>query len=825
MVDRKKGGRSKPWPVKIKRAFNKSLIKAVNRIDFIRIMEKIAQSERGAYWYSQFKDQEPHWNDQEEVAELAVDLTLAQLRREGFKSKRDDIKALVDSIKVAYDHHIHIYGEAGVSIILSTLFSHQDHTRPFISPDGREIAHVQKIKDYQDKGLGVLYLVNHSSHLDEFLVDCMVGYAGLKLPIFAAGANMMAIGSLAKLLRAGSYVVQRKGASRPGLASLFNYCRAISDSGHQQGIFLEAWHGGARSRDGGLRYPRRLVTLRGALAGENDVVIQPVALSYSIVPEDLSLAARLGPRCWIRGAGAARTLGLALLHPRSFIGRTFEDIYGRAYLDMPEPVLLSELKKAHAEARSDLDLDEYVGLTAIREIARHKKILSSQLTARGLWRLGRLGEKDLISATERELERLTEYHRNTFGQGPNLEDFIRHHSITDVVRDGLATLRKRAVIGPFSKRLFAAPRPDKIAPPPVLSRRGLAFYATHGDRRIYSPTADKNLVVVGGGDWGFALTHLIGRRILEEKSYLNASLTLFDSNPETAREMNEMRTPKGRYEEILLPRNAFVTSDPPSAFRQASEVILASPPEEMAEQIKTILNRSEQALRLVVASCGFEPTTHRLPCQVALDLAAEAGRSDIEVYALVGPVSEDDLVELKPATGVIAGPEKGLKVVANLFDWPPVGVETSTDPLGVQAASGLARIYSLWGNVLTRSGQMKGAATLGRYMAHSAGEATQLGLALGGRAETFSASSLAWTATFLAEGLSGPAYRFAHKLGGAVKKNESPIKAAAKLHRQMEAAGYGIPAYRDLKSALFLARKHNLDLPILFQAGETIWGE
>ena len=817
-------GRAKPLPVRIKRGITRAVMKTVNRVDFIRLLERISHTQRGSYWYERYKDIEPHWADQEKVAELALELTLKQLKAEGLSPGREEIKVLVDGIKVDYTHHAHIYGETGISTILSTVFSHQDHTRPFISPDEREIAHVEKLKAYQQQGLGVLYLINHSSHLDEFLLDCVAGYRGLKLPIFAAGANMMAIPSLAKLLRSGSYVVQRRGANRQGLAALFNYCRAISETGHQQGIFLEAWHGGARSRDGGLRYPRRLVTMRGALAVEGDMVVQPVAISYSAVPEDLSLAARTGPRCWVRGAGAGRTLGLALLHPRGFPWRAFEDIYGRAYIDLPEPILLSDLKEAQAQERSDLDLDEYVGLRAIREIARHKKIMAAQLTARGIWRLARRNEPDLVAAASRELDRLSEYHLSTFGQEPDLEDFIRHHSMAEVVEDGLQILRQRGIVELAPGRLFGFGRSGAGTPPKVTTQRGLAFYATHGDRRIYSPTADKNLVVVGGGDWGFALTHLIGHRILEEKAYLNASLTLFDSNPETAREMNVMRTPKGRFAEVRLPRNAFVTSDPTSAFRQASEVTMASPPPEMADQIRTILGRSEQGFKLIVASCGFEPETHRLPCQVALDLIAETGRRDIQVYALVGPVAEDDLVELKPATGVIAGPQEGLKVVADLFDWPPLGVELSPDPLGVQAAASLARVYSLWGNILTRSGRMKGAATLGRYMAHSAAEATRLGLALGGRSETFAASSLAWTATFLAEGLAGPAYRFAHKLGGAMNKKEPLVKAAAKLHQQMETDGGSIPAYHDLRSALHLAREHKLDLPILFEAGETIWG-
>jgi glycerol-3-phosphate dehydrogenase len=595
-------------------------------------------------------------------------------------------------------------------------------------------------------------------------------------------------------------------------------------TGGQQAIFLEAWHGGARSRDGSLRYPRRLVTLRGALDLEQELVVQPVAISYSIVPEDLSLAARRGGLTWLRGMGLWSTLGRVPLHPRSWVWRSVQDLYGRARVSLPRPLLLSELRERHAADPGGMVLDEYVALTAIREIARSKKVMASQLTARGLVRARRqmvergdqAAPPDLAEATELERERLAEYHRGAFGQEPDLEDFIREHPTKEVVADGLRALKRRGVVAGW--RSLGAGKAV------VKSEAGLAFYANHGDRRIYSPTADQNLVVVGAGSWGFALTSLVGNRILEEKRYLNASLTLYDPREEVAREMGVTRRPPGRFEEHRLPKNAFVTADPPSAFKKASEVILASPPDKLAERAAALMRESEQPLKVVVATCGFEPQGHRLPCQVVLDAAEAAGRRDVAVYALVGPVTADDLVLAKPVSGILAGPAGGRSELADLFRWPPAAVEAADDALGTQAAAILARVYALWGNVLARLGETVLSSQLGHYMARATAEAARLAQALGGRPETFAAGAPAWTTVFVDSGLHGPVREFGRKVGQTAKRGDGAAAAARKLAQQMDQEGEAPLAYLDLLSAHEASLRLGVAAPILERARRTLWG-
>ena len=802
---------------RLKKTYSRALIGAVNRIDFLSILERIALSPAGRPWMDKLAQMPDCWPQQEELKRLAIELTQEQMAQRGDKADPQRVAARVEQVACRYDPDIHRKAAAAITVILNHLFVQQDPQRPFTSPDGRDLAHLEQLQEYRRQGLGVVYLVNHSSHLDEFLVDCLAANHDLGLPLFAAGANMMAIESVARVLMVGSYVVQRRGADKLSLAALFNYCRAISELGQQQAIFLEAWHGGARSRDGSLRYPRRLVTLRGALATQGDLVVQPVAISYSVVPEDLPLAARGSAWSWVRGMGFWSTWSQALIHPKSFLWRAARGIYGRAAVTMPRPLLLSQLRDEHAGHRGGLKLDEFVALKAIQEIARTKKVMASQLSARALVRARRRRGGELVEALEYEKQLMSEYHQATFHQEPDLEDFIRQNRPQEVLDDGLATLKRRAVLHRWKR--------GQNNLPAVKSEAGLSFYATHGDRRIYSPTADQNLVVVGANDWGFALTYLVGHRILEEKRYLNASLTLFDSRTEVAAEMGVMRHPPGRFQEYRLPKNAFVTSDPPSAFRKASEVILAPSPPEFLDKARLMLENSEQALKVVVVTFGFEPREHKLPCRVVLDLARQMGRRDVEVYALVGPVRDHWLVEGLPARGILAGPQAGRSHLADLFNWPPVEAIEADDPLGNQAAAILARLYALWGNYLAHRGEIKGAAATGHYMALAAAEAARLGRALGGEPATFALGCPAWTATLVNEGLTGLHREFARKLARSGRKPEDIPSLVPKLRRQMEEPGRRLTAVDDIKSAWLAAREHHLELPLLQRACQTFWGE
>ena len=540
---------------------------AVNSIDLLKIADRLANLEPGKSWMEKSGAPKPAFPDQEEIIQRTIEMTAADLASRNEKVSLRELEDHARRISCRYEHEVHIKAKGAAFTMLGHLFEQDDLNRIFVSEDRRELKHLDRLKQARQDGLGVVYLVNHSSHLDEFIADVVLDQLGIELPLFAAGANMMATPSLEKILMIGSYLIIRKGATKPYLATLFQYCRALGEMGKQQGIFLEAWAGGARTRDGSLRFPRRLVTLQGALASEKDILVQPVTISYSVVPEDLALSERASTLAWIYGIKYGRNWLRQPFHPLRAVATGLKNIYGRAYISFCQPKLLSELDAMRAEDPSDLTRDEFVSLYSMKEIARDKKIMASQLTARGLIRAREESESDLVAATQAELDDVIEYHRRTFNQPPDLEDFILNNSLDKVVEDGLLRLKQRRVIGSPER---------KGDPPQVLRSHALSFYATHGDRRLYSPSARENIVVLGAEAWGVGFASLMGRRTLESKKYLNSSLTLFDSREDLVGELIDTRVHPIHFPDSRLPKNVFPSADATAAFRKATEALITT---------------------------------------------------------------------------------------------------------------------------------------------------------------------------------------------------------------------------------------------------------
>ncbi|PIE62002.1 MAG: hypothetical protein CSA29_00420 [Desulfobacterales bacterium] len=791
----------------------------VNKIDFLKLMHRIAQSPAGEPHLERYQSLPHDWTNVEQISKLAVDLTMAQLLGEHETVDHHEIADLIKEIEIRYDRDRHIHAAAAIRVIFDHLFDHQNPELPFTSSDGRDLKHIDTLRQYRKKGLGVLYLINHNSHLDEFIFDNLMQDLKLGLPVFAAGQNMMAIPSIAQLLMTGSYVVLRKGASRHQMAALYNYCSALSRCGAQQGIFLEAWRGGARSRDGSLRYPKRLVAVRGAIDLDpgQDMVIQPVALSYSVVPEDLMMCASKSARTWLKGMNRLKALLNLPIHPMTFWFRAMENVYSRCYVSFPKPKLLSELDADWQQDKRGMEFDEFVALDAITQIARTKKIMASQLTARVLTRSRKNDlPKDKLEKTVRdEMKTIAIYHRQNFGQSPDFEDFIDQNDEETIIADGIQTLRNRDVLSRWTK--------DSLGFPSITNDIGLSYYATHGDRRLYSPTADQNIVVVGAGDWGFVLADVVAGRLLENKAYSNASITIYDARKKLVRHMGKERMGPGRFKDKPLKKNVFVTYDLASAFRKASEVIVAVKPEAFESQMREIISVSEQHLKIIIATRGFMPNSPLLPFHMVQNLLVEYERTDMDVLTLSGPLDANDLIESKILSGIIAGPGHFPNEMAALIFSPDQQPLISSDPIGIQAADILARVYALCVNMLMVCTEGKKGLITGKLFAQATEEARALTLAMGASPATFNTSAIPWTATFTTLTTDGPIKELGEKMGMAIKKGKSPNRILKKLSNKWRQSGKNkIQLVSDLESALACGEQREVELPLLRQAYKLI---
>ncbi|MDR1872181.1 MAG: 1-acyl-sn-glycerol-3-phosphate acyltransferase [Deltaproteobacteria bacterium] len=782
------------------------------RLDFVKTAKYLASLEPGRSYVEKFSQSGPAFGDQEAIANLAADLTARALEEKGETANRQEIAGLVNIISCRYDAALHKVAKAACFNLITHLFKSKDLDHIFVSKDQREIRFLPQIHAAQADGLGIVYLINHTSHFDEFIFNVFLDQNGLSLPLFAAGQNMMATPSLATMLMLGSYVIVRKGASRTYLSALYHYCQALAEMGKPQSIFLEAWSGGARTRDGSLRYPRRLVTIQGSLASRGDVLVQPVIISYSRVPEDRDLSEGVGLWSWLTGHHMGREFFKNPLTPLKSLARGLKNLYGRTYVAFGQSRLLSDLRAEWAAGPQDLALDEFTALYAIREIAKDKKIMTPQIAASALDPIRRNGGGSLLDAAAHSMEFIRGYHRRVFGQDPDFEDFIQERPLNEVLEDGLNSLQRREVIAPkpfWSKK-----------PPAIIARHTLSYYATHSDRRLYSPSAKENLVVCGAGPFGFAMVTFIGRRTLNDKKFHNSSLSLYDPSETAIQALADHRSLTEK--DHRLPKNVFPTYDHMEAFRKASEVIVAAPPEETQDLLKTIFSSSLELKSLILASRGFDRISHRLTIQMAWEAAVAAGKPQTNILVLSGPFSPDDILQNKGGVWILAGPVKTGRVSeSSLFKFGPFKVHLSDDPVGVQTAAALIDAYALYGAYLHHKRELRTPLAMANFVREVSFEAKTLALALGGQPSTFESDSPAWISEFIAAALTGPT-RPTVKL--MVVKGAAGIQELKNERPQGLWPDPGVGGYYSIHSAYLVAKHLSLSLPLLEAANQLFWG-
>ncbi|MCK5100775.1 MAG: hypothetical protein KAR45_21885, partial [Desulfobacteraceae bacterium] len=260
----------------------------------------------------------------------------------------------------------------------------------------------------------------------------------------------------------------------------------------------------------------------------------------------------------------------------------------------------------------------------------------------------------------------------------------------------------------------------------------------------------------------------------------------------------------------------------PWAFRKASEIIIASKPEDFENHARNIIKASEQPIKIIVATRGFIPGTNSLPYHVLTDLIYEYKRDDIEIFVLAGSVDPEALVDNYKINGIFAGISKSVNQLVEMFGLSLEQVMVSDDPIGVQAADILARIYTIWLNFMISSNKLKNSSDIGYLTASIGEEARQFALALGGSPETFNIGSIPWTATFVAVSMEGPWYEFGKKVGQyAGKRNNKAYKYIKKLKDELSSEGKELQALVDMRECLKCAEILNISMPIMRKAYRT----
>ncbi|KAJ3360646.1 hypothetical protein GGF32_008262 [Allomyces javanicus] len=148
------------------------------------------------------------------------------------------------------------------------------------------IALQEAAKDAAAKGISLLFLPSHKSHVDYLVISYVFYRLGLALPHIAAGQNLNIpiVGGLLK--KGGAFFIRRSFGNDPLYSAIFKeYIETLLS----RGMNIEGFIEGTRSRTGKLLPPRfglLKIVLSAVMSGRiKDVMVCPMSIGYDKVIE------------------------------------------------------------------------------------------------------------------------------------------------------------------------------------------------------------------------------------------------------------------------------------------------------------------------------------------------------------------------------------------------------------------------------------------------------------------------------------------------------------------------------------------------------------
>jgi glycerol-3-phosphate dehydrogenase (NAD(P)+) len=295
--------------------------------------------------------------------------------------------------------------------------------------------------------------------------------------------------------------------------------------------------------------------------------------------------------------------------------------------------------------------------------------------------------------------------------------------------------------------------------------------------------------IIGAGAWGTALAI-----VLADNGY---DVMLWDRSSSVVSEINENRR-ASRLLGIHLPKTVSATCVPEEAI-EGSSIVISAIPSTVVSNIASVFGPLiEKDALLVSATKGLDPETLRRPSQVWIDAVSSLKERTV---VLSGPNFAVEISQRLPAATVIAGAEIARKRAQEAFWTPYLRAYTNWDIIGVELGGAFKNIIALAcgmaeGAKLGFNGQ---AAIISRGIT----EIARLGMVLGAEPFTFA-------------GLSGLGDLVLTSTGHLSRNRQAGIAVGRgePISQFLDRTGYTVEGLSTVKSAVSLAEKHGVTMPI-----------
>lgn len=308
----------------------------------------------------------------------------------------------------------------------------------------------------------------------------------------------------------------------------------------------------------------------------------------------------------------------------------------------------------------------------------------------------------------------------------------------------------------------------------------------------------KKISVLGAGSWGTALAML-----LNENGH---DVTIWSIDQREVKMLNEEREQKDKLPGIPLSKKIAVTNDLKEAVEGRDILVFAVPSVFVRSTAKSVAPYYKEGQVIVDVAKGIEEST-----LMRLSEIIEAEIENSTVCVLSGPSHAEEVARKIPTTVVVGAKDYAIaKDLQQVFSNGWFRVYTNPDILGIELGGALKNVIALAAGICDglKFGDNSKAALITRGVA----ELTRLGVAMGGKPETFSGLSgmgdLIVTCTSI--------HSRNHNAGVLIGEGKS-------MQEAMDEVKMVVEGVYSAKAALMLATQYNVEIPIIEQVNEVLF--
>lgn len=305
------------------------------------------------------------------------------------------------------------------------------------------------------------------------------------------------------------------------------------------------------------------------------------------------------------------------------------------------------------------------------------------------------------------------------------------------------------------------------------------------------------IAVIGDGGWGTTLAIL-----LNQQGY---QVVLWGAFADYLKTLEKTRENPKFLSGVKIPDGICFSADINQAINQASLVVVAVPSHFLREVLAKIDKKCLNAA-ILSASKGIENDTLMRCSEVIRNVLG-----NLPIAVLSGPNISYEVARGLPATSVVASEDTAVvKVAQDALMSERFRVYTSVDVVGVELGGALKNIIAIACGI--SDGLGFGVNTKAAILTRGLVEMARLGQALGAQSETFSGLSGLGDLTTTCVSMHGRNRWVGEQIGKGKKLKDVLAKT------EMVAEGV-----RTTKSAMMLAKKHRVEMPITAQIFQVLY--